>query len=204
MSLLFRLLRRARQKGIFFLETDTDSPYTSPDFLRYPRILADRRLTAFITDYLRLMLSGNMNALQLDTLMEQELETLEEEGEASCGGPGQAGGALPAFGIVAAVLGVIHTVSRRPPGGGNGGTYRPGDGGHIPGHSAVLRIYYPLAERLQMLQCVRMILIADLNGSPPWMSVEFGRKALYNDIRPSFAEIEALIVDIQGSVNTEA
>lgn len=67
----------------------------------------------------------------------------------------------------------------------------------------------PLAERLRhaeslrMLQCVRMILIADLNGSPPQMSEEFGRKALCSDIRPSFTEIEALIVNIRGGVNTE-
>ncbi|MBK0019300.1 flagellar motor stator protein MotA [Kosakonia sp. S42] len=213
MSLLFRLLRRARQQGIFFLETDIDSPYTSPDFLRYPLILADSRLTEFITDYLRLMLSGNMNAWQLDALMEQELETLEEEGEVPAQALGRLGDSLPAFGIVAAVLGVIHTLSAADrPAAEMGALIAQAMVGTFLGILLSYGFITPLAERLRlrhaeslrMLQCVRMILIADLNGCPPQTSVEFGRKALYSDIRPSFTEIEACIVDIRKSINTEA
>lgn len=75
MALLFRLLAKSRQQGMLSLEFDIDNPQESEIFSNYPRILADNTLVEFITDYLRLMVSGNMNAFEIEALMDEEIET---------------------------------------------------------------------------------------------------------------------------------
>ena len=104
MALLFRLLAKSRQQGMLSLEFDIDNPQESEIFSNYPRILADNTLVEFITDYLRLMVSGNMNAFEIEALMDEEIETYEQESGARRQ-PGDGGRLLPAFGIVAAVMG---------------------------------------------------------------------------------------------------
>ena len=72
MALLFRLLAKSRQQGMLSLEFDIDNPQESEIFSNYPRILADNTLVEFITDYLRLMVSGNMNAFEIEALMDED------------------------------------------------------------------------------------------------------------------------------------
>lgn len=105
MALLFRLLAKSRQQGMLSLEFDIDNPQESEIFSNYPRILADNTLVEFITDYLRLMVSGNMNAFEIEALMDEEIETYEQESEVPAGSLAMVGDSLPAFGIVAAVMG---------------------------------------------------------------------------------------------------
>lgn len=112
MALLFRLLAKSRQQGMLSLEFDIDNPQESEIFSNYPRILADNTLVEFITDYLRLMVSGNMNAFEIEALMDEEIETYEQESGARRQ-PGDGGRLL---------AGVRH---RR---GGDGGGARPGFG----------------------------------------------------------------------------
>ena len=85
MALLFRLLAKSRQQGMLSLEFDIDNPQESEIFSNYPRILADNTLVEFITDYLRLMVSGNMNAFEIEALMDEEIETYEQESEVPAG-----------------------------------------------------------------------------------------------------------------------
>src|SRR3546814_7989295 len=71
MALLYVLLNKARRDGLMSIESDIEEPETSPIFTEYPRILRDEKLMEFITDYLRLMVSGNMSSYEIETLMDQ-------------------------------------------------------------------------------------------------------------------------------------
>lgn len=117
MALLYVLLAKARKEGTLTLEADIDDPEKSPIFTQYPKILADHHIVEFLTDYLRLMVGGNMNAFEIESLMDEEIETHHAEGEGPAHALMRVGDAMPAFGIVAAVMGVVHTMASadKPP-----------------------------------------------------------------------------------------
>src|SRR3546814_12662761 len=79
MALLYVLLNKARRDGLMSIESDIEEPESSPIFADYPRILRDKNLMEFITDYMRLMISGNMSSFEIETLMDQEIETHFQE-----------------------------------------------------------------------------------------------------------------------------
>lgn len=117
MALLYVLLAKARREGTLALEADIDDPAQSAIFTQYPKLLADHHIVDFLTDYLRLMVGGTMNAFEIESLMDEEIETHHAEGEAPVHALMRAGDAMPAFGIVAAVMGVVHTMASadKPP-----------------------------------------------------------------------------------------
>lgn len=199
MALQYKLLSKARRDGMLAIERDIDSPQESPTFSEYPRIQKDPMIMGFLTDYLRLMISGNMDPHQIDELMEHEIEAFEHEAHIPADALAKVGDALPAFGIVAAVLGVIKALSAADAG--------PDEMGYMIAHALVgtflgILLAYgfvnPLASRIdrqvneavKMLQCIRVTLLASLNGYAPQLAVEFGRKALHTAERPSFSELE--------------
>jgi chemotaxis protein MotA len=199
MSLLFDVLSKVRKEGLMSIEGDIDSPEQSPLFSKYPSVLEDHHIVEFMTDYLRLMVSGNMDAFQIENLMDNEIETHHHEGAAPGHAIARLGDGLPAFGIVAAVMGVVHTME-------NVGL-PPAELGILIAHALVgtflgILLAYgfvgPLASLLEqkleestkMYQCVKVTLLASLNGYAPALAVEFGRKVLYSTERPSFSELE--------------
>lgn len=121
LALLFHLLSRARHRGMLVLDAEISRPHDSPLFQRYPRVLASPLLLACITDCLRLRLMGNLEDRDMDALLAMEADTLEQEREGPAGGIIRLADALPAFGIVAAVLGVIHAL-----GSTDRGAHEPG------------------------------------------------------------------------------
>ncbi len=199
MSLLFELLTKVRKEGLMSIEGDIESPEQSPIFSKYPAILADHHIIEFMTDYLRLMVSGNMDAFQIENLMDNEIETHHAEGEVPVHCIAKLGDAMPAFGIVAAVMGVVHTMASvgLPPAelgiliaNALVGTFL---GillayGFIGPLSSLLE--QKLHESSKMYQCVKVTLLASLNGYAPALAVEFGRKVLFSTERPSFSELE--------------
>ncbi len=110
MALLYELLTKIRKEGLMSVEADVDSPENSPLFTKYPTIMADHHIVEFLTDYLRLMVSGSMNAFEIENLMDNEIETHHHEGEVPAHVIAKLGDGMPAFGIVAAVMGVVHTM----------------------------------------------------------------------------------------------
>ncbi len=110
MTLLFEILSKVRKEGLMSIEGDIEKAEDSPIFSKYPNILADHHIVEFMTDYLRLMVSGNMDAFQIENLMDNEIETHHAEGEVPVHCVAKLGDGLPAFGIVAAVMGVVHTM----------------------------------------------------------------------------------------------
>ncbi len=202
LALLFEILNKIRKDGMMSIEGDVENPEASALFSKYPSILHDHHLVEFITDYLRLMISGNMDAMQIENLMENEIETHHMEGHISSHCVSKMGDALPAFGIVAAVMGVVHTMeSLHLP---------PNELGVLIGHALVgtflgILLAYgfvgPLAglleqkldEGTKVYQTVKVTLLASLNGFAPAIAVEFGRKVLYSTERPSFSELEEFV-----------
>ncbi|AJJ64965.1 flagellar motor stator protein MotA [Yersinia aldovae] len=199
MALLYRLLAKSRQQGMLSLERDIENPLESEIFSNYPRILADKLLVEFITDYLRLIVSGNMNAFEIEALMDEEIETHEQECEVPAGSLAMVGDSLPAFGIVAAVMGVVHALaSADRPAAELGALIAHAMVGTFLGILLAYGFISPLAtllrqqsaETTKMMQCIKVTLLSSLNGYAPQIAVEFGRKTLYTTERPSFIELE--------------
>nr|WP_249213431.1 flagellar motor stator protein MotA [Tatumella sp. JGM118] len=212
MTLQFRLLSKARQQGVLALEKDIESPADSEIFKSYPALLGDEMIVNFITDYLRLIISGNMNAFEIESLMDGEIETYEYESDGPAKSLSAAGDGLPAFGIVAAVMGVVHALASadRPAAELGELIARAMVGtflgillsyGFVSPLAAVLRQKY--AENTKMMQCIKVTLLSSMHGYPPQIAVEFGRKVLYSSERPSFSELEEYVRDNK-SVKTSA
>jgi chemotaxis protein MotA len=199
MALLYSLLAKVRKEGLMSIEADVDEPTESAIFTQYPNILADHEIVEFMTDYLRLMVGGNLNAFELENLMDNEIETHHQEGELPVHCITKLADSMPAFGIVAAVMGVIHTMASvgLPPSElgvlvaqALVGTFL----GILLGYGFVGPfagvLEQKLGESTKMLQCIRVTLLASINGYAPALAVEFGRKVLYSTERPSFSELE--------------
>lgn len=199
MTLLFEVLSKVRKEGLMSIEGDIEAPEESPLFSKYPNVMKDHHLMEFLTDYLRLMVSGNMDPFQIQNLMENEIETHHAEGEVPVHCIAKLGDGLPAFGIVAAVMGVVHTMASVG--------LPPAELGILIANALVgtflgILLAYgfvgPLASLLEQklhessktFECVKVTLLASLNGYAPSLAVEFGRKVLYSPERPSFAELE--------------
>jgi chemotaxis protein MotA len=199
LGLLYEILSKTRKDGLMSIEADIEEPNKSPIFKKYPSILSDHHVTDFIVDYLRMMVGGSLNPMELENLMDVEIETHHHEAEIPAQAINKIGDALPAFGIVAAVMGVVHTMeSLQLP---------PRDLGILIAHALVgtflgILLAYgfvgPLGPRLsqsasestKMLECIKVTLLASLNGYNPQVAVEFGRKTLYSTERPTFRELE--------------
>ncbi|MDC8445315.1 MAG: flagellar motor stator protein MotA [Nitrosomonas sp.] len=199
MTLLYEILGKIRKEGLMSIETDVDDPQNSPIFTKYPTILADHHVTEFITDYLRLMVGGNLNALEIENLMDSELETHHQEGEVPIHCIAKLGDGLPAFGIIAAVMGVVHTMeSVHLPPAELGVLIAAALVGTFLGILLAYGFVSPLAGKLEhqlhesskLLECIKITLLANLNGYSPVLAVEFGRKVLFSTERPSFLELE--------------
>jgi chemotaxis protein MotA len=199
MALLYRLMAKSRQQGMFSLERDIENPKESEIFASYPRILADKVMLEFITDYLRLIISGNMNTFEIEALMDEEIETHENECEIPANSLAIMGDSLPAFGIVAAVMGVVHALaSADRPAAELGALIAHAMVGTFLGILLAYGFISPLAtvlrqksaETTKMMQCVKVTLLSSLNGYAPPIAVEFGRKTLYSTERPSFIELD--------------
>jgi chemotaxis protein MotA len=199
MGLLFEILTKIRREGLMSLENDIDDPYSSTMFRQYPHTMSDPHILEFITDYLRLMVSGNMDAFQIENLMDNEIETHHEDGEMPIQTIAQLADAMPAFGIVAAVMGVVHTMASvgLPP-AELGVLIANALVGTFVGILLAYGFVSPVASLLRrkhhesqkMLQCIKVTLLASLNGYAPALAVEFGRKVISNTERPSFDELE--------------
>lgn len=207
MALLFEILTKSRKEGLMSIEGDIEEPESSPIFSKYPGVLADHHLIEFMTDYLRLMVSGNMDAFQIENLMDNEIETHHHEGEIPVHCIAKLGDGMPAFGIVAAVMGVVHTMESVG--------IPPSELGMLIAHALVgtflgILLAYgfvgPLSSLLEqklhestkIYQCVKVTLLASLNGYAPALSIEFGRKVLFSTERPTFIELEEHVKQAKG------
>ncbi len=199
LALLSELLGKIRKEGMMSVESDIDAPTDSALFNGYPLIIADHHVIEFICDYVRLMVSGNIDVFQIENLMDNEIDTHHHEGEVPAHTIARLGDGMPAFGIVAAVMGVVHTMeSMGLPPEQLGILIARALVGTFLGILLAYGFVGPLASLLEqklhestkMLQCVKVTLLASFNGYAPALALEFGRKVLYSSERPGFSELE--------------
>src|SRR5471032_1533844 len=179
---------------------DVEDPHSSALFQKYAIAGNDHHVVEFVTDYLRMMVSGNLNAHEIESLMDSEIETHHNEEHAAVAAIASLAGGLPAFGIVAAVLGVVNTMGSvgQPP-AVLGGMIGSALVGTFLGILLAYGFVEPLGGLLEQkvedagkeLQCIKTTLLASMQGYAPQVAIEFGRKVLYSPDRPTFTELES-------------
>jgi chemotaxis protein MotA len=202
LSVLYQLFKLAKTKGMLALEQHVEKPDESTLFAQFPKFQHDHHAVEFLCDYLRMMTLGTENPNEVETVIDAELETHHQELHgASHAVQGMADG-TPALGIVAAVLGVIHTMGSI--------TEPPEVLGHLIGAALVgtffgvlmaYGFFAPLASAIgavdnadsKYYSCMKAGLLAHMQGYPPSVSVEFARKVLLSTERPSFYEVEQAV-----------
>jgi chemotaxis protein MotA len=202
LRLMYEIFTKARKEGVMAIENDVEDPKESELFNRYEKIARDHHIIEFICDYMRMVVSGGISPFELDNLMTAELDTHEKEAHEPAHALQQVGDALPGFGIVAAVLGIVITMGML----GDPGTDNAAIGGHVAAalvgtflgilfaYGLVSPLSQAIGQRAEeeggVFECIKACILAQQQGYNPQVAVEFGRKTMRSSIRPSFAELE--------------
>ncbi len=201
LKLLYDVLVKIRKDGMLAIESDVENPAKSELFKKYPKIMGDHHMVEFITDCLRLMIGGDLDPHELESLLEYELETHHKEAHGPVHAVQRVSDALPGFGIVAAVLGIVNTMGALE----GAGTAEIGEkvAAALVGTFLGILVAYgfvgPIATAMEhrveeegkAFEVVKMALVASVRGYAPPVAVEFARKLLFTDVRPTFADLEA-------------
>jgi chemotaxis protein MotA len=202
MQLLYELFQFAKREGLIALESHVENPETSTILSKYPSFLANHHAVEFLCDTLKVVLSGGVPAHDLEELMDIDLEVIHEEEAIAPASLNTVADAFPGLGIVAAVLGVVVTMQSIA------------EGPEVVGHHVaaalvgtflgVLLCYGivgPIAKSMDgivqkeahYLQCIKAALLSFAKGAPAAVSIEYGRRSIDPESRPSFNETEEAI-----------
>jgi len=213
LALLFALLSTFRKGGATAIEKHIDKPEESPLFSRYPRLLADTGLIEFVCDYLRMMTVSFEDPHQIAEAMENDIERHHAEEMLPQHALQVMADGLPALGIVAAVLGVIKTMSSID---------QPTDilgamiGGALVGTFLGVLLSYcfvgPIASKLHQIieaeqkpfALVKTAIIAHAQGLPPQVAVELARRMTPSSYAPSFNQLEDALDETKEQLNVAA
>ncbi|KWB79383.1 flagellar motor stator protein MotA [Burkholderia ubonensis] len=203
--LLYELLEMVRDGGLKALDQHVEDPEESAVFQKYPLILGERKLTAFIVDNFRLMAMGRISPHELEGMLDHEIEAIERELLQPSKSLGKIAEAMPGFGILAAVLGIVTTM-------GNIGESVAEVGVQVAaamvGTFMGILLCYGLLEPLcsamvqrvkatiSSFECVKLVLCAQVAGKPTLLAVDAGRKLIQLDVKPSFATLEGWITNL--------
>ena len=205
LTMLYSIFKLIKSKGMLAIEPHVDNPEESALFQNYPKFMANHHAVEFICDYLRIMTMGSEDPMVLEDLMVKDIETHHAEAHAVAGAINNLGDALPAFGIVAAVLGVIVTMaSIAEPPEILGGLIGAALVGTFLGILMSYGLVSPIGRFLEAYadadgkyyECMKAGMLAHLQGSAPIISVEFARKTLSSHERPSFLEVEEAVNNV--------
>ena len=202
LKMLYELFSRARKEGLMALETDSDNPEQSPVFSKYPKFLKDHHALPFVCDTIRMAAGGGIEPFDVDQMIESDMEVHHHDATTPVAALSTMADALPGLGIVAAVLGVVITM------GALGGP--PEEIGHkvaaaLVGTFLGILLCYgfigPIAANMSKAteeehayyQVMRIVIVSFIKGSPPTIAVEYGRRSIPGNVRPSFQELEKYI-----------
>lgn len=205
LGLQFSIFKLAQTKGLLALEPHIENPEASDLFSRFPTFSSNHHAVEFMCDYLRMITLGTYNVHEMEALMDAELETHHQENERVVAAVQSLADATPALGIVAAVLGVIKTMGSI--------TAPPEVLGHLIGGALVgtflgvfcaYGFFGPMAQALRNIDeaeskyflSMKTGLLAHISGYAPVISVEFARKAVMSEDRPTFAEIDKTVASL--------
>jgi chemotaxis protein MotA len=202
LSLLYQVFSKIRKEGLISIEADIEHPEQSPLFRKFPAIVKEKHLLNFICDNLKVIITTSIPPHELDGLLDIEIETGHHESMVPSHALNKIADGLPGLGIVAAVLGIVLTMGKidQPPA--------------VLGHSigaalvgtflGILLCYgfigpmaanldYKAQEEAVSYQVIKLAIVAFVGGSAPQIAVEFGRRAIPGDDKPTFAELEKAV-----------
>jgi chemotaxis protein MotA len=199
LKMLYELLQKARRGGMLTIEIDVEKPEESPILNAYPEFVKDHHARDFVCDTLRMVITGGVDAFDMDQMMDLDMEVQHHGAEEPVTALATMADSLPGLGIVAAVLGVVITM------GALGGPAE--EIGHkvaaaLVGTFLGILLCYGLvgpvsqsmakatAEEHAYLYVLRVLMLAFIRGQPPVVAVEMGRRAIPAHVRPSFTEVE--------------
>jgi len=199
LKMLYTLFNKARKEGLAGIENDVETPDKSPVFSKYPHFVKAHHIRDFVCDTMRMAITGGAGSFDIDQMMELDMEVHHASASQVAGALGSLADALPGLGIVAAVLGVVVTMSSL------GGP--PEEIGHkvaaaLVGTFLGILLCYgavgPLGANLSKLQedehsfyhVLRVVMLAFIKGMSPSLAIEMGRRAIPEHVRPSFQEVE--------------
>jgi chemotaxis protein MotA len=206
LSVFFELLTKIRKEGVLSIEGDMQNFKESPLFSKYPLVQNDSKIMEFIVDHMQLIVTGRVDVHHLDEMIDIDIETYENETELPISAISKVADSLPAFGIVAAVMGVVHTMeSMNQPPAILGSLVAKALVGTFLGVLLGYGLMAPLAVAIEIrrnttikvLQTVKVLLMSAANNTAPSIGVELARKVLYSDIRPNSNELELIIQEIK-------
>lgn len=202
LSVLYVVCKFSKSKGNIKLESHADNPEESAIFTEYPGFLAKKEAVQLLCDALRVIIIGITNPHQIEELMEEEISTFSKECSEISGAVEAMADGLPALGIVAAVLGVIKTMGHINDAPEIlGGLIGSALVGTFLGVLLAYGFVAPIAniikklhnDRKRYLECIKTAVIAHLSGCAPAISIEFARKTIFADIRPTFQELDPIL-----------
>ncbi len=210
LCLMFELLQRIKRDGALSIEADISDPKQSELFAKYPSVLKSPRLIEFITDYFRMMMDGTVTLGQLESVMAQEIEVMNHEALEPAESIATLADSMPAFGIVAAIIGVVHALTSIKTGIG------PGEIGDLIASALVgtllgvfiaYAMMLPISRSMEQLaaadvkpyEAVKEILIANYSNFSPMIAVEYGRKVMFTDQRPTMTELAEGVMATSGN-----
>jgi chemotaxis protein MotA len=200
LKLIYDILALARKDGFLALEEHIEEPTKSAIFKKYPVVMADHHMIEFLTDCLRLISGTTLDPHELESLLEYELETHHHEAAEPAHAVQKVADALPGFGIVAAVLGIVTTMASIE--GASTAEIGHHVGAALVGTFLGILVAYgivgPIAAAMEgraneegkAFEVVKMALVASVRGYPPAISIEFARKLLFSNVRPNFKDLE--------------
>ena len=201
LQVLYAIFQKARKDGLVGLESHIEDPAKSDVFSQYPDFLGKEHAVAFLCDTLKVLLSGAVEDHHLAEILDLDLDQQHHENMAVPHALTRVGDAMPGFGIVAAVLGVIITMGKI---GGPAADVGMSVGAALVGTFVGILLAYgiigPMATALESrvmaehayMQCIRTALLCFARGDAPMTAVEFARRNIEPHERPSFSELEQL------------
>lgn len=213
LSLFFELTNKIRKDGALSIEGDVENYTESPLFSKYTLIQKDAKIMEFLCDNLRLIITGRVDIMHLETIMDIDIETYEHEAELPIAAINKVADSMPAFGIVGAVMGVVHTMESigLPPEELGAlvakalvGTFL----GVLVGYGFVAPISATLdlqrQATIKILLSIKIVLLASAHNFAPSIAVEMARKVLYADTRPNSKELEEILREIKSTKMNES
>jgi chemotaxis protein MotA len=201
LQVLYDVFQKARKDGLVGLESHIENPEQSEVFQKYPSFTSNHHALALLTDTLKVLLSGAVEDHNLAEILDLDLEKTHEEAMAVPHAITRVADAMPGFGIVAAVLGVIITMGSI---GGSASEIGEKVAAALVGTFLGILLSYgvlgPIATAIEgriraesaYMSCIRTALLSFARGDSPMTAVEFARRNIEPAERPSFAELEEL------------
>ncbi len=209
MLLMYELLQTAKN-GLKALDAHVEEPHKSPLFQRYPMVLDEPKLMHFIVDNFRVMAMGKITAHEMEGVLEQELEAIHEELTQPSKSLHKVAEAMPGFGIIAAVLGIVMAMNSVADGASAGEISTKVAAAMVGTFIGIFLCYAVLdpisnmmkqivKEEMSDMEAVKVVLVSHLSGKPELVSIDAGRRLIQINIKPSFAQLETWVNQLEES-----